>query len=337
MSELRKFFVVGTGRSGTTLLQAMLMSSPGVYIPPETQYMGMIWRYRARYGDLQHDENWRLAITRIERMTEHREMNLDLDRFAEALENCERSHASLFGVWLDEIAMSEGVTCIGEKSPVHAQYVTELLSMFPEASIVHIVRDPRDVVTSQKELWFRNALHVAVGWRQDAEAAIRFGQLLDSERYSVIRYEDLVTDPESVLRPLCDRLQIVFDDRMLTPHTREKKGLSKGMEHVRRTLEPVTAKRIGRWTTKLSKVDVAVVELMCQRSMKQFGYEPSGASRALGVLGVCYQAPVGIVRRAFMRRRRKKIEFELRGGRDTNNPSPPVVCTVGTSTPDQDS
>jgi hypothetical protein len=101
-----------------------------------------------------------------------------------------------------------------EKTPNHRLQASLQAQLYPDAKYVHIIRDGRDVVASQRELWgdtadeFADADRAAAGWA----AAVRdvrahFGDLA----YLELRYEDIVRDPTAALERIFDHLGLAHD------------------------------------------------------------------------------------------------------------------------------
>lgn len=282
MSAPRYFFITGTGRSGTTLLQSMISRGRGVFIPQETHFMSLLWQHRKRLGSLQSDQGWEAAKRAIARRSDVADIPFDLDRFEQLAGEGPRHYATLLGAWLRvaaEAATEPGQpmpTVIGEKSPAHTSFVLELLAMMPGSSVVHIVRDPRDVAVSQREAWNAPAMSVAYRWMLDQKLQEDFQAIVSPERFVTVRYEDLVSDPQAHIRRVCEVLPIEFRPEMLEPHKRKHRGYSDRETHKQRTLQPITEKRIGRYRGKLSPATVAAIERTCRRHMERLGYELEG-------------------------------------------------------------
>lgn len=295
-SEPRIFFVVGSPRSGTTLLQSMLMQSPGVTIPPETHFMAL-----APDADLATNAGWSRLTEAVLARHRHEEIETPADEVEHALSSCERSRASALAAWLGAIAKHEGASIIGEKSPNHTQNAVELLAMFDSAKIVQIVRDPRDVALSQKEIWGRPTILAAKRWQLDMLVYERCATLVGSKRYLLVRYEDLVVDPEPAVRTLAGFLGLEFIPEMADPSNRAKAGFSSAEKHKLQTLEKVTTNRIGRYKGKLKGNDLAAVEAVCRPLMEKYGYTPEGSGGPFEKLSIVPQLPAALL----MRRRKK--------------------------------
>jgi hypothetical protein len=268
----RHFFIVGSPRSGTTLLQAMLLRAPGVHIPPETHFMGAYWARRAHWGDLTNAANRRRLAESILRRSEREGIELDRPAFEQAMGGA-RCYADAFRAWLDAIALDRGASIIGEKSPPHTEFTVELLAMFPDAKVLHIVRDPRDVAASQRAAWGRTPLQSALRWRLDARAQRRAERLSAGDRHHTVRYRDLVTDPEASLQRVSDFLEIPFRDEMLHPEDRRERGFHERESHKAGTLKPVTRSRVGRYRDQLSSASVALIERIAGSEMRRLGFE----------------------------------------------------------------
>ncbi|RMH13545.1 MAG: sulfotransferase [Planctomycetota bacterium] len=307
MSEPAYFFIVGSPRSGTTLLQTMLMRAPGVVMPPELHFIHITYKRRHRMADIRTDKGWQQARNAILARCQHSDIEMDRTLFDELCATCDRTYADLFRCWLRAIGAPENARFVGEKTPNHCEWILELSAMFPEARFVHIMRDPRDSALSQREAFHRPALQAAVRWKRDLEMHRDCVRLMPRSRYTAVRYEDLVTDPESVLRPLCELLGLEYCDAMLDPSGREKKGFSSYEKHKLRTLEKVTSSRIGRYKGKMNAVDIAVIERICGPLMLEMGYELERKPTLLAWLGIAVQAPLVVWKRIVGDRRRQSM------------------------------
>jgi hypothetical protein len=191
-SSERPIFIVGSPRSGTTLLRLVLDSHPRLSCGEETHFLrelepivGRHWRMVEPYG---FDRAYWLA--RIRGLYE--------------------------GFQADYLAR-RGKHRWAEKDPTYTLHLDFIEELFPEAQYVHLVRDGRDVVASFRDRWgYRSALRAARGeWRRYVDAARGFGARLPRARYHELRYERLVEAPEVTLRDLLTYLGEDWDPAML--------------------------------------------------------------------------------------------------------------------------
>jgi hypothetical protein len=287
----RYFFVIGTPRSGTTLLQAMLMRATGVYIPPETKFLEITWYDRFYVGSLDTDAGWHRAVAAVLRIVDSAEIPVDREQLQSSLAAAPRTHRGLFQGLLDAVALHTGADVIGEKSPVHTRYARELLRLFPESRVVQILRDPRDVAVSQREAFGATPLQSALRWRRDAVKHAEYERDLEPSAYLAIRYEDLVRRPEATLESVCTFLGIAYRPEILEPHLRPEIGFASSETHKRRTLEPLTTSRIGRYRERLARRDRAVVEWWCGAHMARHDYDAESLPGWLGLVTSVVQLP----------------------------------------------
>ncbi len=194
-------------------------------------------------------------------------------------------------------AESRGKPRWGDKTPAYLTNIAEIGAALPEARFVHLIRDGRDVALSiltmpEVDRPMRNpdsAGLVATRWRKRIERARRQAERLD--HYLEIRYEELVSDAERVLRRVCDFIALDFRPEMLEYHA----GARDRLEEMNRDLagrddlpdqpaegrltphaltsEPPRRERIGKWRERMSPADVAEFEGEAGEMLSELGYE----------------------------------------------------------------
>ena len=102
----------------------------------------------------------------------------------------------------------------GDKSPGYIHHLPLLFTVFPQARVIHIIRDPRDQVQSAHKAWRKDRIRAAARWADGVEAAAA-ALARHPGQSTLIRYEDLVTRPEEVLRSLCAFLEISYAPSMV--------------------------------------------------------------------------------------------------------------------------
>ena len=216
MSE-RPIFVVGYARSGTTLLQSLLGAHPRIAAAPEVHYWLRIVELADYWGDL-HDDT-RAAEVVHELLNPPPglldDIGVDDPAVLTSFLGSDRSYAALLDSLMTAIAQRQHKPRWSEKSP--QQRPSWIWSLMPNAQILHIVRDPRDVAASESS-WWRGT----PAWRS-AEQCCEFtraaindadGQLAD--RYLRLRYEDLTAEPAAVMGTVCEFLGEVFPPELTT-------------------------------------------------------------------------------------------------------------------------
>lgn len=278
--RIEPFFIVGAGRSGTTLLRRILVAGGEVHIPPELQSLPRIIETYRRFAYLP----WRMlvlhAVAEIAFHPRAADLQVDLGPFARTLMSLpveRRSLAAILDAFYRFHAAARGEPSRwGDKTPLLTFHLDQVRAVFPRARVVHVVRDPYDVVASGLRAGlFPDAASGAVRWR-DAIAAARQFSARHPTRIRTIRYEALVREPAAVVPPLCAFLDLRYDPRMLdSTGTAARMADVQRIEYFARVREPISAAFIGEGRTELSMVDLDVVSDICGETMRRLGYAPA--------------------------------------------------------------
>ena len=269
-------FVVGCGRSGTTLLRAMLDSHPNLAVPAETKFIARMGKARGRYelpGGFAVDE----FVEDMYRMT-------DLDArwalpratiHARLRETAPHDYPEAVRRVFATMAEARGKSRYGNKTPIHVMTMPLLARLFPESRFVHLIRDGRDVALSYFDTEFgpKTITEAALHWRRHVRTGRADGRRLGPARYVEIRYEDLIRDPEQVLRSLCDFLDLEFDALMLQYHERSADvigGIKLPQYHQRVALPPT---RRRDWQAEMKPADTAHFEVIAGSLLETLRYE----------------------------------------------------------------
>ena len=265
MSSLIPFFIVGCPRSGTTLLQGICMCAPHVHVASETHFFTRVPLNTQLYDP----EIWSKVTQHLISVSQSEEMNTD--QLEERFRQARRSPRGLYLAWLSALAAPYQAQWIGDPSNVNIKYIRELMSIFPEGKVIHILRDPRDVAYSQKSLWGVSVTRSAMQWKRAIQAHRLIQRSSFAHRYRLIRYEDLVCSPNPTIRELCNWMGWDFNSTMLTPHRRKNKGFASRESHKEGTLKPMNTSRIGRYRTRLSPDEISLVEGLCAPELQEMG------------------------------------------------------------------
>lgn len=211
MSGFAPIFVVGCQRSGTTALAVMLDRHSQVASLPETQFY---------YRFVRDDSGPMTREALVDRALADRDVaaaGLDRAEVLAHLGALPATHTGLFQALLEAYAARHGATRPCEKSCHHLFAAPELLAQWPDARVICIVRDGRDVVDSLCRVEWTHRLEPihAFQWNEFAAAADRLRQQLDPSRFKVVSFEELMRAPEETLRALCGFLELPFEPGQL--------------------------------------------------------------------------------------------------------------------------
>ncbi|MEO0733442.1 MAG: sulfotransferase, partial [Bacteroidota bacterium] len=161
----------------------------------------------------------------------------------------------------------------GDKSPDAIARLPELLSLFPNAKILHLIRDPRPNVRSLVRRQYLPLAVAAQRWKDWNLAGLTAARWQGPDRILRLRYEDLLTEPEKTLKQVCVFLDIPFLPDMLALD-QSAATQTKGA-YVKAHLDTAA---LTAWENELSTRDRAQIERICGDLMRELGYEPTTAT-----------------------------------------------------------
>jgi hypothetical protein len=279
------FFIVGSARSGTTLLRLILNAHPDVAVPPESRFIVELFT-----GD--DDVDARAFLDRLGAHHRFHTWELPIEAVREEIGDATRlPYAEAMGAAFRAYARDHGKSRWGDKTPRHVEHIPLLAGLWPAARFIHLIRDGRDVARSYADVPFgpKTVGKAAKLWADRVRTGIRDGRRLEQGRYLEITYEDLVDDAEGETKDVCDFLQLDFDSGMLdyTERARDSVLPRASMYNPNVTQKP---SRIRSWHESMARGQVEIFEAVAGDVLSELGYErafpePSSKARLIGKLG----------------------------------------------------
>ncbi len=273
------FLVVGSARSGTTLVQRLACEIADVRMPPETHFFSDF------ASDLVHRRKFPLTGVALREELEllsardsSKGLGLDTDSMVEDLAGVAPSPFELFEAMVRALAGSAGV--LGEKTPGHLLWWPAIARAAPWVKFVVVVRDPRAVTASSLSVpWTtsddlaswgdRIHLPLAARWKFDQWTAARLSTTLGSDRCLVLRYEDVVADPD-VAR---ERIASLIGAPAGIPRQAAPSDIVLPWEQWKTdALGTVSPDRVSAWHDTLGHREALQVAAICRTGMAHFGY-----------------------------------------------------------------
>jgi hypothetical protein len=276
-------FIVGSGRSGTTMVRAILDSHPDVAVPNETGFLTRMAR-RSTRTSYERPDGFDVGsfVSDLDREEQFRQWDLSLDLVGSSLTDVPVHGLAdairrIYGLYASE----RGKTRYGDKTPSYVLRMPLLAELFPEACFVHVIRDGRDVALSYLEIpWGPRTIHeAALDWKRHVGRGRRAGRALGPGRYLEVRYEDIVEDPERVTRLICSFVGVGFEPAMLRYFERADE-LAAGISHFRNLYLPPT-KGLRDWRVEMTPADAAVFGVLAGDFLDDLGYERGPRARGL--------------------------------------------------------
>jgi hypothetical protein len=273
------FLVLGQPRSGTTLVAQCLNGHPDLVVPDETDVVVPLAFLVDRIED--PDAGRELAaglVTQSRRFAGSLGQYLTAEQAAAAVRSAPWTLRGVLSSLYAAVAEAGGGRLGGDKSPNDLKFTRILLTaeLFGEdLPVIHVVRDVRDVMASFNDL----------GWAQGVpEGLVRFWVANNlmvhgnvgrrGSPYLLVRYEDVVADPEGRFRAMCDLLGVEFDPAMLSDERRFQQFEShRAIGQHARTYEPISAARIGTHRDAFDEPTIARITELGREGLQAFGYE----------------------------------------------------------------
>ncbi len=283
---LRPFFIIGHPRSGTTLLRFMLSSHPRLHVPDETGFLPFLATDPETPMDRDELAELLRRIGQLNRFWGG--IVVSPDAFYDAL-----TQPTLPAV-LDALYRLQSPVQTarwGDKTPLYIQYIPQIRAIFPRAQFIHVIRDGRDAALSARAKWghekrYMDLSYLLRNWVRNVQTGQAAGAQLGRQKYSEVRYEELVTDPDNVLRTICTFLDEPYEASMLNFQAaaiREGGGFDAHLE----AQETLHSGSIGRWQTQLSPFERQLSDAVAGTLLADLGYAldddltPPGAASQL--------------------------------------------------------
>lgn len=295
-------FVVGPGRSGTTLMSDLLNRSSRIHIAPETKFFLQVWSQRNLLRLLPRRRRARAIAEHLvasEYPAEPPTFPAHRDAFVSALE----SAPSLEEGFLAVLRLLSDRPVLGEKTPWHTFFVDRILRAAPAARFVGVTRDaPATVASTWKREGFRRVdtlTRCIARWIFMNRELLRVRDRLGCDRFLLVRFEDLVRDPDGALTEVSAFLEVPLEPEMLRP-THQDSSLRSDDEG-----GGFDTRALDRWREALGDDAVRRVRGHTWRLSGRLGYaerpERVGRTERLGVAAelTALRAGVGLMRSGF--------------------------------------
>jgi Sulfotransferase family len=289
------FFVVGVGRSGTTLLRMMLTHHPHLALPYESGFLTGYHERAAAFGPLDDDANLRRVVEAMlgEPAVRRWDHAFSVDEVLGRVRA--RTVAGVADAIYSDYAAAKGKARWGDKSD-YLDRMHVLHQMFPDAKYVHIIRDGRDVALSVMKLpWGPNdVVRAAEWWDTHVWLARRIGAVLGPERYLEVHYERLVAAPADELVRVCEFLGEPFSPAMLDYASGAEAAIPKETRTLHHGVDAAPyQQRVSAWKREMHPADLALFNRHAGRMLSELGYEVPAPAVGLPRLAVRYLTLVG--------------------------------------------
>ena len=283
--------IVGSPRSGTTLLRLMLDSHPQLAIPPETGFLSLGQKLRGK-GDKLRKKFFQTIINFPTSAPNWPDFEIPEESFWLTLMEIEPfTIAAGYRAFYRLYSERFGKTRWGDKTPLYCLELDKIRKVMPEARFIHIIRDGRDAALSLRRM------HFSPGWAIETQAAFWRKCVLKARRaglghadYKEVRYEKLILDTRETLGAICTFIDLNYEEAMLSYYKRAPERLKEHKARSRpdgtalvdqetrirqqqRTTEPPDPGCIFAWKTEMSIDERMRFKLVAGDLLTELGYD----------------------------------------------------------------
>ncbi|MGI8520702.1 MAG: sulfotransferase family protein [Actinomycetota bacterium] len=291
------FFVVGSARSGTTLLRLMLNAHSEIAVPPESRFIVELYRP----GETSVEE----LLSRLARHPRYEAWELPIDAVrAQIGGRATAPYNELIEAVYRAYATARNKTLWGDKTPRYVLDINLLAGLFGGARFIHVVRDGRNVALSYADMPFgpKTVARAADRWQTRVRAGIDACRTLPPARYTELFYERLVAEPEQELEKLCSFIGVSFQPTMLEYGTLSSNEVQSRAERYNPHVTRKPTAGVRSWEQQMPPFQVAVFEAVAGELLQEMGYEracpePGAVARLQARLGLA-GVPVNRLKRS---------------------------------------
>lgn len=304
-------FIVGTPRSGTTLLAKVLGQHSRIFMPGETHFFDDIFSRCDQIGSIQDPLAFEKVLARLlslySRYNEHHDQARidEIFRHAEVRKKMQEScknYEDILSFFMEIQTQYEGKNRWGNNTPRDIFNIDHIISFYPDAKVIVCIRDIRDYLLSYKYKWrvtaFENIQRVkymyhpvmtSLLWKYTMRQLPRIKLLVPERNLFLVRYEYLVSQPDNAFRQISDFIEEKFEPSVLAIDYDNSSfgGQDRG----------IFASSIGRWKKGLTPEEVLIAQMIGGQEFLSAGYEKDRPKYSiLIVLGFFLSMPLGFLR-----------------------------------------
>lgn len=281
-------FIIGNPRSGTSMFRMMMSSHSSVIVPPECGFIQ--WWYE-KYKD------WNKSSSQSERMLNDFLVDLKTSKKLETwnldfkalksliVEESPVNYSQLMNKVILQYAVQNGKkpSVLGDKNNYYIDYLKLLGQIYPNAKFLIIIRDPRDVVcsylnvnslktNSEYKPKFPNTIKgMSVDWFSKNMKIVEFLESINPSTYTIVKYEDLLSQPELELEKCTNLLDLEFEHRMLDFY-KNKMEPSELLDWKKKTNQQLDKNNTRKFLEQLTKSEIEEIISVSGELMKKFNY-----------------------------------------------------------------
>ena len=289
MNNSKQIFVVGNSRSGTTMMGRILNNHLDIFTFKELHFFGQLWSEKDKEQKINKIESIKLfsKLLCIQKFGIFQQDNpSQFDEVSKSvLEQDIYTRIKIFNLFLKYSVGQNNSSISCNQTPRDVFYINEILENFPDAKIINMMRDPRDILLSQKNKWKRRYLGASsIPFREAVRSYFNYHPITISKIWNTsvsaalsknsnniisIQFENLVENSEKEIKKLCLFLGIHFSEDLLqVPNIGSSTNADKS------NVLGLDNQNTSKWKEGgLMKAEIYICQKMCKNNMRDLNYE----------------------------------------------------------------
>lgn len=294
LDRINIHFIIGPGRSGTTLLAMVLNQHPNSISTPELKHFVYFYKkYKNIEAVTQELLNDLQTYFNVVGSTKKNilfdiEDNFYLKDLSVGRKiNYAQLTKLIYLGFFSSVKNMEEISCIVDKNPFYTFHTDKILDIFPDAKFITVIRDYRAFVLSNRQsqapfITVKSTSYYAYAWNYHAEKLIQI-QKQYPEKLLIINYEKLVIDKEDEVSKIFKHIQLPYTSAVFDFHKSlnekvasiqsDNKAHARAIKKITDLSKPINPDRVNSWRQNLSVFQQKNIEYISGDLGNLFGYK----------------------------------------------------------------
>ncbi len=275
------FFIFGSGRNGSTLINLLLNQHPNIFLPSEQYFLGNTIIKFQIYNYLIWRDLAKILVGELVPSLKSHTWQLKHEKLFARIVTCPRQEQTLqqliHSIYAEYAAqLGRYFKIWGDSTFVNTNYCEDIYRVYPNAKFIFLIRDGRDVAASFKS----GGSEAFDDWAIPVYAAKHWNESLEKLEWLkrktanvlIVKYEDLVCKPEITMRLVFNHLGESYPKNLLDFHKNVPQTEFYNPEHHQKLQQPIDNQSIGKWKKILTQSEIDQITAIMDKNLVKFGY-----------------------------------------------------------------